>query len=91
MILDSIVPSLYIIKGTCPNLVRTIPLMICDEKRPEDLDTTLEDHPLDALRYGISSTQTPDDPTLKKTKYQEKYENLLSPEPKNWNYEFGGK
>ena len=77
------------IKGTCPNLVRTIPLMFCDEKRPEDLDTTLEDHALDALRYGISSTQIPDDPTLKKTQFEKDYEKLISPEPQGWTYEWG--
>jgi len=36
---------------TCPNLVRTIPEMIHDKSKPEDLDTTLNDHGLDALRY----------------------------------------
>ena len=43
----------YVIKGRCPNLVRTIPLMIRDEKNPEDVDTKAEDHLYDALRYGI--------------------------------------
>jgi hypothetical protein len=43
--------DLVVFKGRCPNLIRTIPLMIRDERNPEDLDTTLEDHALDALRY----------------------------------------
>ena len=82
-------PSFYVIKGTCPNLVRTIPLMICDEKRPEDLDTTLEDHALDSLRYAISSTQTPDDPTLRKSRDQVEYDKLINPEPETWTYDWG--
>lgn len=43
--------DLIIFKGRCPNLIRTIPLMIRDDKNPEDLDTTMEDHAVDALRY----------------------------------------
>jgi hypothetical protein len=64
--------------------------MICDDRRPEDLDTTLEDHALDALRYGISSTQVPDDPTQRKNAEQLKYEKLISPEPEQWTYEWQG-
>lgn len=71
-------PNFYVIKNTCPNLLRTIPEMICDEKRPEDLDTTLEDHACDALRYGLSSVQIPDY-RQKKSKDQIKYESLLGP------------
>ena len=42
--------KLYIF-DTCPNLIRTIPLMMFDEHKVEDLDTKLEDHALDSLRY----------------------------------------
>ncbi len=81
-------PNFYILKGTCSNLIRTIPDMICDEKRPEDLDTTLEDHVLDALRYAISSTQAPTATKKKKSKDELKYERLLEPTPNNWGYKF---
>lgn len=47
-------PKLYIF-NTCENLIRTIPLMMFDEKKVEDLDTMLEDHDLDALRYFAMS------------------------------------
>lgn len=43
-------PRLYVF-STCTNLVRTLPVMIHDKKHPEDLDTDLEDHAVDALRY----------------------------------------
>ena len=36
---------------TCKDTIRVIPLMMYDEHRPEDLDTDLEDHILDSLRY----------------------------------------
>jgi len=37
--------------STCKNLIRTIPLMQYDKYRTEDLDTSLDDHIVDALRY----------------------------------------
>ena len=36
---------------TCKAFVRTVPLMVYDPRRPEDLDTTLEDHVCDEWRY----------------------------------------
>jgi hypothetical protein len=39
--------------NTCTNLVRTMPLMQFDKRRTEDLDTTLDDHLADCLRYGL--------------------------------------
>lgn len=36
---------------TCKDTIRVIPLMMYDEHKPEDLDTDLEDHILDSLRY----------------------------------------
>lgn len=35
----------------CVNTIRTLPLMMYDEHKPEDLDTDLEDHIADMLRY----------------------------------------
>lgn len=43
-------PMLYIMES-CKSLIRTIPLMQYDKTKPEDLDTKLEDHALDTLRY----------------------------------------
>jgi phage terminase large subunit len=39
----------------CVNAIRTIPSLVHDEHRVEDVDTDLEDHPYDAIRYGIMS------------------------------------
>lgn len=39
--------------STCVNCLRTIPLLTPDPNQPEDVDTTMEDHAWDALRYGV--------------------------------------
>lgn len=41
--------------STCVNLIRTLPMLVHDQKDPEDLDTDGEDHAADALRYGLMS------------------------------------
>ena len=41
---------LYIFEN-CKHAIRTIPLMMYDEHKPEDLDTDLEDHIVDQIRY----------------------------------------
>lgn len=42
--------NLYIFKN-CENTIRTFPLMQYDENIPEDMDSDLEDHCMDAIRY----------------------------------------
>ena len=37
--------------STCTNLIRTLPAMVHDKDKPEDLDTKGVDHACDALRY----------------------------------------
>lgn len=46
-------PRLFIFPN-CSNLIRTIPLMQTAKTNVEDIDTTLEDHALDALRYLLA-------------------------------------
>ena len=41
---------LYIFEN-CKHTIRTLPLMMYDEHKPEDLDTDLEDHIADMMRY----------------------------------------
>lgn len=43
-------PLLFIMTS-CKSLIRTLPIMQYDKSKPEDLDTKLEDHALDTLRY----------------------------------------
>ena len=89
---DSSIPSFYIIKGTCPNLIRTIPDMIRDDKNPEDVDTTLEDHAVDSCRYMLSHIIAPNKPKPKKSYMQEQVDKLMYEEKINnndWAYNWG--
>ena len=47
--------AMFYIFNTCKEAIRTIPLMQYDEYKVEDLDTTMEDHICDSLRYGFMS------------------------------------
>lgn len=44
------IPMFYVF-STCKNFIRTIPLLIYDERKVEDIDTTMEDHIYDEWRY----------------------------------------
>jgi hypothetical protein len=44
-------PPMLTVTRDCPNLIRTLPIMVKDSNKPEDIDTDLEDHAPDALRY----------------------------------------
>ena len=39
----------------CKAFIRTIPLMMYSDKKPEDIDTDLEDHVADEVRYMCMS------------------------------------
>ena len=43
----------------CQDFIRTIPSLIYDEHKPEDLDTEGEDHDADAWRYGCMAHKLP--------------------------------
>ena len=60
--------------SSCLGFIRTIPLMVHDEKKPEDVDTEQEDHIYDEARYGIMHrvgrpTRTPHPFFRKRPKY----------------------
>lgn len=59
------VPMMYVY-DTCAAFIRTIPLLMYDDHKPEDLDTTLEDHVADEWRYMCMSR--PIKPTLQTAK-----------------------
>ena len=48
------IPMMYVFRG-CKSFIRTIPLMMYDEHKVEDLDTDLEDHVADEVRYMCMS------------------------------------
>lgn len=45
-------PMLYVFQ-TCKQFIRTIPNLVYDTRRVEDIDTTQEDHDYDACRYFL--------------------------------------
>jgi hypothetical protein len=45
-------PGLVVFE-TCRQFIRTIPTMLRDEKKPDDIDTQSEDHIADAVRYRV--------------------------------------
>jgi len=51
-------PHLIIFK-TCTNLIRTLPMLVHDDRRPEDVNTKQEDHAADALRYMLMTRPAP--------------------------------
>ena len=46
-----------LVTDNCRALIRTLPSMIYDDKKPEDMNTDGEDHASDELRYAIMSRQ----------------------------------
>ena len=47
-------PMIYFFE-TCKNMIRTLPQLMYDPTRPEDVDTTGEDHLYDELKYFLMS------------------------------------
>lgn len=45
--------------SNCPNLIRTLPELVHDKNKVEDVDTKGEDHSYDSLRYPIMSFMKP--------------------------------
>lgn len=61
-----------VISEKCVNLIRTIPILCSDPKNPEDVDTRVEDHAYDALRYGLMHREWAS-PEAKEEKPRDKY------------------
>lgn len=47
----------WLITEDCVNLIRTLPMLVYDNHRVEDVNTAQEDHAYDDLRYGLGSIQ----------------------------------
>lgn len=66
-------PRIYFF-NSCKNAIRTIPLMMYDEHKPEDLNTELEDHISDDIRYFCMMNKVkPIEP------YTPKYKPIIDP------------
>lgn len=51
-------PRLHV-STACPETIRTLPDLVHDDKKPEDVDTHGEDHHADALRYLVMGAGQP--------------------------------
>lgn len=60
---DRGIPKFYVFSN-CKHFIRTIPLLIYDEKKVEDVDTSMEDHIYDEWRYVMM--ENPINPPAKK-------------------------
>lgn len=78
--------SRFKVFSTGHNFIRTIPSMIHDDVRVEDLDTHGEDHCADEFRYAVSTTLV----AQKKLEYERSYESALSEIPPNYGIGFKG-
>lgn len=67
LVVDGDKPSRLRVFRTCTNLIRTLPAMVVDPLDQEDLADAIkgkktEDHPVDALRYGLVAEASPPAP-----------------------------
>jgi len=63
--------------STCPNFIRTIPTLVHDDKKPEDLNTRGEDHHADQMRYFLHYVGSPTK-VIQKPWLQKELDKLLS-------------
>lgn len=79
---DIVTSKLIFFEGLCPNAIRTIPALVYDSVRIEDVDTKSEDHAGDDTRYGLMdihdlfSEKLPEPPKEKETTADKKKRDL---------------
>jgi len=78
---DSVDYPKMVFFNTCTNSIKTIPTLIHDEKKPEDLNTKGEDHAADAINYALQmleegSSPEPLDPIERRLKAMKDKERL---------------
>lgn len=72
--------------STCANFIRTIPSLVHDPVRAEDLDTNGEDHHADAWRYAVNTKAE----LTREEESLEAYQNVAAEMPINYGIGFGG-
>ena len=74
-------PMLYVFNN-CKAFIRTMPLLQYSETKPEDLDTTGEDHVADEVRYFLMSRPIKPRPIIKPDEYYKTPQSLFLDIPK---------
>lgn len=67
--------KLRFFRGRCAALLRTLPVLEPDKNKPEDVDTKMEDHAPDALRYLLAQRPLPAAPTQEQLDQRREAEN----------------
>ena len=62
---DEETPPKFFVFKTCRKFIDTIPMLVHDLRRPEDLDTKGPDHLLDATRYAMMAIGKPEEEEAK--------------------------
>ena len=79
-------PQFYVLEN-CKYAIESIPTLVHDDNKVEDLDTDGEDHPADAIRYGVMHTCKTTRPKRELTVQQQelaKFFNLPTKKHKEW-------
>jgi hypothetical protein len=79
------IPMMYIF-SCCKGFIRTIPLLIYNPNKPEDVDTTQEDHIADETRYLCM--MNPMKPVRVKERRPQVFDPLSSDEPRAGRYDW---
>jgi hypothetical protein len=83
---DRGIPKFYVFTN-CKHFIRTIPLLLYDEKKVEDVDTSLEDHIYDVWRYVLEENLI--NPPVKKKIVKDVREDPLDLWKDNYNQGIG--
>jgi hypothetical protein len=51
--------GLFIVKDTCPNTARTLPVLTRNPKNLDDVDPNSESHIFDAIKYALAADRAP--------------------------------
>jgi hypothetical protein len=77
-------PMLFFFK-TCFASIRTIPTLLHDVNKPEDLNTKMEDHAADECRYAcMSNPWTPPEKIVEHDKPDDRYDDTYGDEEDGW-------
>jgi len=81
-------PKLYVCEN-CPNVIRTLPMLMHDEKHVEDVDTDGEDHLGDGIRYPVMHTYDAHKPPREKGRIEQLIDRITVPaeESRPWDAE----
>ena len=58
--------GMFQVFNTCRGFIRTVPMLVYSETRPEDIDTDMEDHIYDEWRYVMMASPISPRPNVKR-------------------------